>query len=1262
MNIGTLTIEMAANVARLQQDLQAARGSVDNAFQGIGSAVSKLKVLVGTIFAGIAVDSLIDAVGQVKAAAVDIERLAAASGATLEEFQRSAAGAKTLGVNLEKFGDIMKDTQDKLGDFLLNGGGELKDFFETIAPKAGVTAESFRNLSGPQGLQLFYTSLEKAGVGQKVMIQQMESIANDASALAPLLANGGTEFKRLGDEAARAGALMSTELIYASKALNDEMMRMDTVTTGISNALMSELIPAITEMAVASREELSAGFEAVSEWVKDNQAQLTGAWEIAKAIGAEIWSIVKVALELAIGISKWAVESGFLEASLITVGLLIAGAKDGIDLIGAAFAKLGSIILNAVAKPMSGFLNDVGVVLKWTGQGDLAGVFMDAAEGIKTAGEAGGQYAESVVTKFANGDTAVARFTASLGSSARAATTAARSTYTAYEALGKGAAINAKASDEAKKAADKAVKAAQKLAEEGAKLAASLLAQDSGLSGDFAEKWNKLNAAYKAGVVSIADLTKAQSLLLAEQPAMKAAVEARAKQLEEEASAWADVRRAMAAYGQAQEQTTSALMDSNKAAREELELIGLTSRQQVTVLQQRTHAIVLTKQHTLAEMDRQAAITGTMTREQIALAAEIELLEERNSLMGAREARESNAAFWQSVDSTAHDTFVSVGEEGMSAFTRIGKTLKSAVLDMLYQMTLKKWIISISGSVAGGAANAATGSGGGLGTLSNIGSLASGAGLLGAGGLGMQAGFGALMSSGFAGIGASVTGGMAAIASGTGAGIAAGLGTIAGALGPVALGVGALFSIIKKFDNSGTLHMGAGAIYSADKGLRGGQDLYYSGSDKFGMAAKYNPAAQGNVDSIARGIGMALDSVAVSFGQKAGYEIATAFADDSSKDGAWGQLRISQAGKDLMNWEDTRKSKWAPKEFGNGDAGYKEYLAAVAKDTRQVLLDMDLPSWADTMLNSIGEAADMDALTAVIGQIAQIQSAFEQMGRTIDGFAELSGPAFEALMKASGGMEALSASAAGYYDSYYSEAERMGKATAQLTIEFAKAGIGMPRTKEAYRALVEEQLRAGEGGAALAAKLLQLAPAFATTADYAAQAALAIEEAFANISKTTAQSVRDVQLSIMDNAQKYSFLDSEINSLIGQLSNATLPEEIERLFNQANQATTSAYGLLDPAEQQRLNGEFVDRLYELEAISQARLDAAGPPIVEQQAQAAADAKAAAAEQRAAAAQMAEAAGQMFLAAQESLRAAQTTRTIEVRVQGGGRAANEVTYT
>jgi hypothetical protein len=67
-----------------------------------------------------------------------------------------------------------------------------------------------------------------------------------------------------------------------------------------------------------------------------------------------------------------------------------------------------------------------------------------------------------------------------------------------------------------------------------------------------------------------------------------------------------------------------------------------------------------------------------------------------------KEQKAATDKFWGSVDSTAHDVFVSVANEGEDAFKRIGKTLKAAILDMLYQMTIKKWIFQISGSLSGG--------------------------------------------------------------------------------------------------------------------------------------------------------------------------------------------------------------------------------------------------------------------------------------------------------------------------------------------------------------------------------------------------------------------------------------------------------------------------------------------------------------------------------------------------------------------------------
>ena len=140
----------------------------------------------------------------------EVKSLAQVSNASLEEFQKLAVGAKTVGVEHDKLADIFKDMNDRVGDFVHTGGGPMADFFEKIAPLVGVTADEFRNLSGPQALQLYYDSLEKANLSQEDMTFYMEAIASDSTKLIPLLADGGKAFKDLGDDAEAAGLVMSS--------------------------------------------------------------------------------------------------------------------------------------------------------------------------------------------------------------------------------------------------------------------------------------------------------------------------------------------------------------------------------------------------------------------------------------------------------------------------------------------------------------------------------------------------------------------------------------------------------------------------------------------------------------------------------------------------------------------------------------------------------------------------------------------------------------------------------------------------------------------------------------------------------------------------------------------------------------------------------------------------------------------------------------------------------------------------------------------
>lgn len=139
----------------------------------------------------------------------ELANLSRMANASASEFQKMAFGAKTVGIENEKLADILKDVNDRVGDFITTGGGPMADFFERIGPKVGVTAENFRKLSGPQALQLYVDSLEKANVSQQEMTFFMEAMASDATRMLPLLRNGGEAMSEQAEQAERLGIAMS---------------------------------------------------------------------------------------------------------------------------------------------------------------------------------------------------------------------------------------------------------------------------------------------------------------------------------------------------------------------------------------------------------------------------------------------------------------------------------------------------------------------------------------------------------------------------------------------------------------------------------------------------------------------------------------------------------------------------------------------------------------------------------------------------------------------------------------------------------------------------------------------------------------------------------------------------------------------------------------------------------------------------------------------------------------------------------------------
>ncbi|MGX1179395.1 lambda family phage tail tape measure protein [Pseudomonas sp. IAP-CY TE4608] len=247
-SLGTLTLDVIAQVGGFVAGMDKAERTSDK----WRKQVEKNAKAVGTaIGAGVATGLTAITAMTISAinSASEISNLAAVANVSTTDFQKLAVGAKTVGIEQDKLSDILKDVNDKVGDFLNTGGGGMADFFEQIAPKVGVTAEQFRNLSGSQALGLYVSSLEKAKVSQSDMTFYLEAIASDATALLPLLRNNAEGFKRFGDAAEAAGSIMDEKTIRAAQELKAANWLVDQSVSGLANQLTSAMLPTLANFA-----------------------------------------------------------------------------------------------------------------------------------------------------------------------------------------------------------------------------------------------------------------------------------------------------------------------------------------------------------------------------------------------------------------------------------------------------------------------------------------------------------------------------------------------------------------------------------------------------------------------------------------------------------------------------------------------------------------------------------------------------------------------------------------------------------------------------------------------------------------------------------------------------------------------------------------------------------------------------------------------------------------------------------------------------
>ena len=111
--IGSLLIDLSADVAHLQKDFNHARKTMDGALGKMGSALKSFAGLAGAYLGG---RELINFAQQSLEAASTLARASDQIGVSVESLQELRFAATQVGVGAEDLDQILRDLGDRMGD------------------------------------------------------------------------------------------------------------------------------------------------------------------------------------------------------------------------------------------------------------------------------------------------------------------------------------------------------------------------------------------------------------------------------------------------------------------------------------------------------------------------------------------------------------------------------------------------------------------------------------------------------------------------------------------------------------------------------------------------------------------------------------------------------------------------------------------------------------------------------------------------------------------------------------------------------------------------------------------------------------------------------------------------------------------------------------------------------------------------------------------------------------------------------------------
>lgn len=579
------------------------------------------------------------------------------------------------------------------------------------------------------------------------------------------------------------------------------------------------------------------------------------------------------------------------------------------------------------------------------------------------------------------------------------------------------------------------------------------------LTADLAERTSKLSAADRARTASAIEAAQAMiRRAVASEEALELA-KAETKAAEEAARARADARRAEeagiaqfeAAERSARQQALDSVRERAQSLRDEIAAADLAKSANIDLA-------VAVERVAISRLEERAAQFHEGSEPYLAVQREIEARRELLDLVSDRSARDAAATVakeaadeWKrSVDQVGQSLADALMQGGRSALDYIKGLFRTLVLRPVIEAVTNPLAASAAGLLGfagpASAAGAAAGGAGGLASLLTSFSSSVG-GLLGtaAASAGKLFGVEALSSLGTGLKGGSLAAGLAGPTT-AGAGGAVGLGSTLATAAPYIAAAVALFSAKDALFGRKLKDTSIVGTFGGEQGFTGSTEQFFKG----GLFRSNKTTTQALAADIADPLAASAQAVRA---QVTAYAQALGLPTEAI---AQATESIKFSTKGLSPEQIQAKLQEALGGFGN-----------------KLASTLDLGEFAKA-----GEKAG-DTLARLATSLSGVNPLLSKLGLSLLDIGTQGAAAASSLVDSFGGLDKLGAAAGTFFEQFYSEAERTGKAQEALAATLSSVGLAVPATREAFRDLVEAQDLTTDSGRAAFAALLQVSGAFA---------------------------------------------------------------------------------------------------------------------------------------------------------------------------------------